>query len=143
MLDPKLLRTELENTAASLARRGYTLDTTLINSLEDQRKTLQVRTQELQNERNTRSKAIGRAKASGQDIQPLLNEIAGLGDTLKQVENDLEVIQAQLLKLQLSIPNLPHASTPNGNSEQDNVEIRRWGEPRALPFSPPSPPRST
>ncbi len=136
MLDPKLLRTELENTAASLARRGYTLDTTLINSLEDQRKTLQVRTQELQNERNTRSKAIGRAKASGQDIQPLLNEIAGLGDTLKQVENDLEVIQAQLLKLQLSIPNLPHASTPNGNSEQDNVEIRRWGEPRALPFSP-------
>ncbi len=136
MLDPKLLRTELENTAASLARRGYTLDTTLINSLEDQRKTLQVRTQELQKERNTRSKAIGRAKASGQDIQPLLNEIAGLGDTLKQVENDLEVIQAQLLKLQLSIPNLPHASTPNGNSEQDNVEIRRWGEPRALPFSP-------
>ena len=136
MLDPKLLRTELENTAASLARRGYTLDTASISTLEDQRKTLQVRTQELQNERNTRSKAIGRAKASGQDIQPLLNEIAGLGDALKQVENDLEIIQAQLLKLQLSIPNRPHTSTPNGNSEQDNLEIRRWGEPRALPFSP-------
>jgi seryl-tRNA synthetase len=136
MLDPKLLRTELENTATALARRGYTLDTTFISTLEDQRKTLQVRTQELQNERNTRSKAIGRAKASGQDIQPLLNEIAGLGDALKQVENDLEIVQAQLLKLQLSIPNLPHASTPDGNSEQDNVEIRRWGEPRTLPFSP-------
>ncbi len=136
MLDPKLLRTELENTATALARRGYTLDTASISTLEDQRKTLQVRTQELQNERNTRSKAIGRAKASGQDIQPLLNEIAGLGDALKQVENDLEIIQAQLLKLQLSIPNRPHTSTPNGNSEQDNLEIRRWGEPRALPFSP-------
>ena len=80
MLDPKLLRNELESTAAQLARRGYTLDVARISSLETQRKALQIRTQELQNERNARSKTIGRAKASGQDIQPLLNEIAGLGD---------------------------------------------------------------
>ena len=83
MLDPKRLRSELEQTATQLARRGYALDTTTINTLENQRKTLQVRTQELQNERNTQSKAIGNAKAKGQDIQPLLSAVATLGDQLK------------------------------------------------------------
>ena len=136
MLDPKLLRNELESTTAQLARRGYTLDATRINSLETQRKALQIRTQELQNERNARSKAIGRAKASGQDIQPLLNEIAGLGDTLKRTEIELDAIQAQLLDLQLGIPNIPHATTPTGNNETCNVEIRRWGEPRQFAFEP-------
>ena len=134
MLDPKLLRRELEQTAAKLARRGYVLDTELVGALETQRKSLQVRAQELQNERNTRSKTIGRAKASGQDIQPLLDEVASLGDKLKQAENDLEVVQAQLLALQLGIPNLPHDSTPSGNGDADNVEIRRWGEPRRFEF---------
>ena len=134
MLDPKLLRSELEQTAAKLARRGYILDTKLVGALEAQRKSLQVRAQELQNERNTRSKTIGRAKASGQDIQPLLDEVASLGDKLKQAENDLEVVQAQLLALQLGIPNLPHDSTPSGNGDADNVEIRRWGEPRRFEF---------
>ncbi|MEI2782076.1 MAG: serine--tRNA ligase [Candidatus Competibacter sp.] len=134
MLDPKLLRSELEQTAAKLARRGYVLDTELVGALETQRKSLQVRAQELQNERNTRSKTIGRAKASGQDIQPLLDEVASLGDKLKQAENDLEVVQAQLLALQLGIPNLPHDSTPSGNGDADNVEIRRWGEPRRFEF---------
>ena len=136
MLDPKLLRNELESTATQLARRGYTLDATRISRLETQRKTLQIRTQELQNERNARSKAIGRAKASGQDIQPLLNEIAGLGDTLKQTEIELDAIQAQLLDLQLGIPNIPHATTPTGDNETCNVEIRRWGEPRQFTFEP-------
>lgn len=136
MLDPKLLRNELESTATQLARRGYVLDVEHISTLETQRKTLQVRAQELQNERNTRSKAIGRAKASGQNIQPLLDEITGLGDTLKQTEIELEAIQTQLLDLQLGIPNIPHATTPVGNNETDNVEIRRWGEPRPFAFEP-------
>ena len=136
MLDPKLLRSELESTSAKLARRGHILDVERIGALETQRKILQVRTQELQNERNTRSKAIGRAKASGQDIQPLLDEIAGLGDALKQTEAELDAIQSQLLELQLGIPNIPHATTPTGDNEADNVEIRRWGEPRRFVFEP-------
>ncbi len=136
MLDPKLLRSELESTATQLARRGHTLDIERISTLENQRKTLQVHTQELQNERNTRSKTIGQAKASGQDIQPLLDEIAGLGDALKRTEVELNLIQTQLLDLQLGIPNIPHATTPAGNSEADNIEIRCWGEPRQFAFEP-------
>ena len=136
MLDPKLLRSALEQTAAKLARRGYDLDVEFVGALENQRKTLQVRTQELQNERNTRSKAIGRAKATGQAIQPLLDEVASLGEELKRVENELDVVQAQLLTLQLGIPNLPHDSTPTGSNDADNVEIRRWGEPRSFGFEP-------
>ena len=136
MLDPKRLRSELEQTAIQLARRGYALDTTTLNTLENQRKTLQVRTQELQNERNTQSKAIGNAKAKGQDIQPLLSAVATLGDQLKQAESELETIQDQLTTLQLGIPNLPHDSTPDGKGETDNVEIRRWGEPHPTAFEP-------
>ncbi len=136
MLDPKLLRTELESTATQLARRGYILNIETINTLETQRKTLQIRTQELQNERNTRSKTVGRAKASGQDLQPLLNEMASLGDQLKQAQIELDTVQAQLLTLHLGIPNLPHDSTPTGHNETDNTEIRRWGEPRHFVFEP-------
>ncbi|MDG4551247.1 MAG: serine--tRNA ligase [Candidatus Contendobacter sp.] len=136
MLDPKLLRTELESTAAKLARRGHILDIARISDLEAQRKALQIRAQELQNERNARSKAIGRAKASGQDIQSLLDEIAGLGDTLKRTETELDTVQGQLLDIQLGIPNIPHAATPTGGDAADNVEIRRWGEPRQFTFTP-------
>lgn len=136
MLDPKLLRTELEQTAKQLARRSYTLDKKLIETLEKQRRNLQTRTQELQNERNTRSKTIGHAKATGQNIQPLLDEVAGLGNQLKQTQNELEAIQTQLLAIQLDIPNIPHITTPDGTGEADNQEIRRWGEPRQFPFIP-------
>jgi seryl-tRNA synthetase len=136
MLDPKLLRSELEHTAAKLARRGYKLDMELFGSLENRRKTLQIQAQELQNERNARSKAIGHAKAHGQDIQPLLNEVAGLGDKLKQTEKELEVIKIQLLNLQLNIPNIPHESTPTGAGDADNREIHRWGQPRHFEFQP-------
>mgnify|MGYP000920357683 FL=1 len=136
MLDPKLLRNDLEFTATKLARRGYTLDIARISSLETRRKALQIRTQELQNERNARSKAIGHAKASGQDIQLLLNEIAGLGDALKRTETELDTVQAELSNLQLDIPNIPHATTPTGDGETDNVEIRRWGEPYQFAFKP-------
>lgn len=134
MLDPKLLRGELEQTATVLARRGYRLDTGLISDLEGQRKALQIRAQELQNTRNTRSKAIGQAKAAGQAVQPLLDEVASLGDKLKQAESALEIVQAQLSTLQLGIPNLPHTSVPDGVSEADNAEIRRWGQPQRLEF---------
>ena len=136
MLDPKLLRSELESTAAQLARRGYILNVKQITTLENQRKTLQVHTQELQNNRNTRSKTIGHAKATGQNIQPLLDEIAGLSNALKQTETELDILQSQLLNLQLDIPNIPHATTPTGNSEADNVEIRHWGEQRQFTFEP-------
>ena len=136
MLDPRLLRTEIEQTAAQLARRGYTLNRALISTLEERRKDLQIHTQQLQNERNTRSKTIGRAKATGQNIQPLMDEVAGLGEQLKQTETELETLQAQLLTIQLDIPNIPHTTTPNGTSEAENQEVRRWGEPRQFPFPP-------
>ena len=136
MLDPKLLRTDLEATATQLARRGFQLDVTRIGALEARRKAAQVATQELQNERNTRSKAIGMAKAKGQDTAPLLAEVADLGDKLKQAEVELTQIQIELDELLLGVPNIPHASVPAGRDENDNVEERRWGEPRAFDFDP-------
>ena len=136
MLDPKRLRNDLETTAIQLAQRGYILEVNSINELENQRKALQVKTQELQNERNTRSKTIGHAKATGQNVQPLLDEIAGLGNALKQAETDLNAIQTQLLNLQLTIPNIPHPTTPIGSNETDNLEIRKWGQPRPFNFKP-------
>ncbi len=135
MIDPKLLRNELEQTATRLARRGYTLDTQLFNTLEKKRKKLQIHTQELQNERNSHAKAIGHTKASGQDIQPLLNKVTGLSEALKQAESELEALQIQISNLQLGIPNLPHDSTPTGTSEADNTEIRRWNEPHHFKFN--------
>lgn len=136
MLDSRLFRTELEVTALKLARRGYKLDTVGIAALEAQRKDIQVRTQNLQNERNTRSKAIGKAKAQGQDVQPLLEEVAHLGDELKAAETGLDTIQAQLDTLLLAVPNLPHVSVPDGQDERDNQEVRRWGVPRDFDFTP-------
>ena len=136
MLDPKLLRNELESTARKLALRGYHLDTDQIYRLETLRKSLQVLTQDLQNERNVRSKSIGEAKASGQDIQPLRDEVAKLGNRLEKAQDDLNSVQEQLRTIQLDIPNLPHASTPAGLSETDNVEIRRWGEPPQFDYTP-------
>src|SRR5512143_1585134 len=128
MLDAKLLRTELEATAAKLAKRGYTLDMDYLGGLENRRKELQVRTQELQNQRNSRSKAIGKAKAAGEDIQPLLDEVASLGDELKQAEQAVTVVQEQLRQVLLDIPNIPHESVPLGKDENDNLEVRGWGE---------------
>ena len=136
MLDPKLLRNELESTARKLALRGYHLDTDQIYRLETLRKSLQVLTQDLQNERNVRSKSIGEARAVGQDIQPLRDEVAKLGSRLQKAQDDLSSVQEQLRTIQLDIPNLPHASTPSGNSEADNVEVRRWGEQPRFDFIP-------
>ncbi|MEJ2441238.1 MAG: serine--tRNA ligase [Gammaproteobacteria bacterium] len=134
MLDPKYLRQDLAQTAQLLQRRGYTLDVKRLGELEDQRKQFQVKTQELQAERNSKSKAIGQAKAKGEDIQPLLDAVAHLGDELKAAEDQLSLIQSQLDEIALSIPNIPHESVPVGKDENDNVELRRWGEPRQFDF---------
>ncbi len=136
MLDPKLIRTDLDTVAAQLKRRGFELDTARLAELEAERKALQVRTQELQNARNTRSKSIGKAKAAGEDIQPLLDEVAGLGDALKAAEEQLEGIQRELNDILMGIPNIPDETVPDGNSEDDNREERRWGEPPAFDFEP-------
>jgi seryl-tRNA synthetase len=136
MLDSKLFRSELEQTAKKLARRGFILDTKHFAELEAQRKALQVETQNLQNERNTRSKSIGQAKAKGEDIQPLLAEVSALGDKLKQTEERLAQVQEELNNIFISTPNIPHESTPTGKDENDNVEVRRWGEPARFDFEP-------
>ncbi|RDH90906.1 MAG: serine--tRNA ligase [endosymbiont of Seepiophila jonesi] len=134
MLDPRLLRNDLDNIAALLERRGFKLDKARILSLETRRKELQVQAQELQSERNSRSKSIGKAKAAGEDIQPLLAEVADLGDKLKQQQEALNEVQAELRDITLVIPNIPHDSVPDGKSEDDNREERRWGEPQAFDF---------
>jgi seryl-tRNA synthetase len=136
MLDPKLLRTDLDGVAATLARRGFTLDTAKVAELEARRKTLQVDAQELQNERNTKSKSIGKAKAAGEDIQPLLDEVASLGDRLKAANEALAEVQDALRELALGMPNLPHESVPDGRDEDDNREERRWGTPPEFDFEP-------
>ena len=136
MLDPKLLRSDLDGVAAQLARRGFTLDKARFLALEEERKTLQTRTQELQAERNRRSKAIGKAKAAGEDIAPLLAEVEGLGKELDEAKARLDEVLAGLDAFLMAIPNMPHPEVPDGEGEEDNVEIRRWGEPPAFDFEP-------
>jgi len=136
MLDPRLFRANLDETAAQLARRGFEINPESFIALEARRKAVQVLTQNLQNERNTRSKSIGQAKARGEDVQPLLDAVADLGDKLKESEQELEAIQAQLEELLLNIPNLLDADVPDGKGDADNVEIKRWGEPRQFDFPP-------
>ncbi|HJW07873.1 MAG TPA: serine--tRNA ligase, partial [Rhodanobacter sp.] len=136
MLDPALLRSQLAETAARLAEtRGYTLDVAAVESLESARKQLATETQDLQNLRNTRSKAIGQAKAKGEDTAALMAEVAGIGDKLKANEARLAEVQAKLAGIALGIPNIPHASVPVGKDEHDNVEVARWGTPREFAFA--------
>ncbi|MDH3934252.1 MAG: serine--tRNA ligase, partial [Gammaproteobacteria bacterium] len=134
MLDPKLLRNDLEGVARQLARRGFTLDTGKLQALEQQRKDIQALTQELQAERNGHSKNIGKAKANGEDIAPLLKEVEGLGEQLKSREDELAHVQAELNDILLGIPNIPHATVPEGKGEEDNQEFRTWGEPTQFDF---------
>jgi len=134
MLDPHRLRNELDATAACLNKRGFILDTAQLEELESRRKELQVSTQELQAERNTKSKNIGKAKAQGKDIQPLLDEVAQLGDKLKAAETGLVEIQEELQQILMAIPNVPHESVPAGKNEADNVEVRRWGQAKVFDF---------
>jgi seryl-tRNA synthetase len=135
MLDPTLLRGQLADTAARLkATRGYDLDVAGLERLEAERKQLQTRTQELQNLRNTRSKAIGMAKGKGEDTTALMAEVAGIADELKTSEQRLEDIRAEIDRIALTIPNIPHASVPLGKDENENKEIHRWGTPRTFDF---------
>jgi len=136
MLDPRLLRTELALVAEQLARRGMKLDMARIQSLEARRKDLQTQVQELQNLRNTKSKAIGKAKASGADMAPLMAEVAAFGDRLKAMDAELGELQEQVREIALGLPNLPDASVPDGKDEDSNREERRWGEPPAFAFPP-------
>ncbi|HEX2596685.1 MAG TPA: serine--tRNA ligase [Luteimonas sp.] len=136
MLDPALLRTQPAELAARLAEtRGFALDVAALETLEGERKQLQVRTQELQNLRNTRSKAIGQAKAKGEDVTALMAEVAGFGEELKASEARLDDIRARIEAIALGIPNLPDASVPPGNDETGNVEQHRWGTPRTFDFA--------
>ena len=136
MLDPALLRRDLEATAARLAARGFALDTARIARLEEERREVQGRTEALRNERNTRSKSIGRAKAAGEDVGPLLADVEKLGEALKSAERRLSELQAELEDIALEIPNLTHESVPEGRSEDDNREERRVGEPPRFDFEP-------
>jgi len=136
MLDPKLLRNETEQVAEQLARRGFDLDVALLAKLEEERKQAQLDAQELQTERNSRSKNIGKAKAAGEDIAPLLKEIEDLGDRHKAAESRLNDVLTQLQDIAMGIPNLPQADVPAGKDESENQEILRWGEPRQFDFEP-------
>ncbi len=136
MLDPRLFRTELDTVIKQLARRGIQFDSSRYDALEAKRKAIQVKTQDLQNTRNSRSKAIGQAKARGEDIQPLLDEVQHLGDELKQAEAELAEVQAALNAMLEAIPNILDESVPDGNSEDDNLEISSWGTPPEFDFTP-------
>ena len=135
MLDPALLRGQLDSVAERLRARGYDLNTAQIETLEAQRKAVQVETQDLQNQRNTRSKAIGAAKGKGENTSALMAEVAGIGEKLKANEQRLADLQAELAKITLGIPNLADASVPHGKDETDNKEIHKWGTPKSFNFA--------
>ena len=134
MIDIQLFRTDLDGIAKRLAGRGFQLDAEAFRVLEDERKTIQVKTQELQAKRNQSSKLIGQAKAKGEDASAILAEVATLGGELKADEVQLEAVQVKLQTLLLDVPNLPHSSVPAGKSADDNIEVRRWGNPRKFDF---------
>jgi seryl-tRNA synthetase len=136
MLDIRILRQDLDAAAVALARRGFVFDKARFLDLEARRKAVQVRTQELQNERNSRSKAIGQAKARGEDIEPLKAAVSELAEELKQCEQDLQQLQAELEDLLLQVPNLPQDGVPEGPDESANVELRRVGQPAEMTFTP-------
>ncbi|MGO2182375.1 MAG: serine--tRNA ligase [Pseudoalteromonas nigrifaciens] len=134
MLDSKFLRQDIEQTAARLAARGYELDVATVTALEEKRKTLQVKTQELQSQRNASAKAIGQAKAKGEDAQPLLDAVANLGSELDAAKAQQDVVLAAINDIALAIPNLPDESVPAGKDEDDNVDILTWGTPKKFDF---------
>lgn len=136
MIDPRRLRQDIETIAAELKKRGYTLDTVRFNELEEQRKSLQVEVQELQSERNSTSKKIGQAKAKGEDTSAIMASVADLGKRLGEAESRLNDVSDALNTLFLDMPNVPHVSVPVGKDEHENVEVKKWGEPRTFAFEP-------
>jgi seryl-tRNA synthetase len=136
MLDPKLLRSDPAGVAANLARRGFTLDVARFGALEESRKKWQIRADELRNERNVHAKSVGKAKAQGQDIAPLLKQTETLGAQLTEAEAELAKVQKELDDLVLGLPNMLQPTVPDGRDETANAELRRWGEPRRFDFKP-------
>lgn len=136
MLDPKLIRQDLEYVATQLKRRGITLNTAQLNTLEERRKELQTKIQDLQNERNVNAKAVGQAKAKGESVDHLLQQVKDLGEKLKLAEDKFTEVQDELHLTLAIIPNIPHESVPLGKSENDNQVIRTWGEPPQFKFTP-------
>ena len=134
MLDSKLLRSNLQDVADRLASRGFVLDVARIEALEEQRKTVQTRTEALQAERNSRSKSIGQAKGRGEDIAPLMADVERMANELSAGKVELDAIQTELDSILLDLPNLPHESVPLGADEEGNVEVRRWGTPTTFDF---------
>jgi seryl-tRNA synthetase len=136
MLDPRVLRHDLDATAKKLARRGFVLDRNRYRALEAERKRLQVEVETLRQRRNDRSKEIGRAKSAGQDVEALKTDVAALGDALGAAEASLAAVGRDLEEQLAGIPNLPHDSVPDGADDTSNVEVRRWGEPPKFDFEP-------
>jgi seryl-tRNA synthetase len=136
MIDQKLLRQSAEEVADNLARRGHEFDANAYLTLEEQRKTLQVDTEGLRNERNTSAKKIGKAKAAGDDVEPLLAAVKDLGDRLDASEARLREVQDALQAIELGLPNLLHDDVPKGNDESKNQEVRRWGDVPEFDFEP-------
>lgn len=134
MLDPQRLRQDIKQVQAKLIDRGYVLDVAAFNALEEERKSLQLKTESLQSERNAKSKLIGQVKSKGEDVQPILDSVAYLGDELKASQTDLAALQQKIQDISSDIPNLAHDSVPVGKDEEDNVESRRWGAPRSFNF---------
>lgn len=134
MLDPKLLRSDPEAVANGLKKRGFELDVESFKALEEERKSVQIKTESLQQERNSRSKNIGKAKAAGEDIAPLLKEVESLKSQLVQADEELKAIQEKMDALLAAVPNIPADEVPEGKDEDDNVELRRWGTPREFSF---------
>jgi len=136
MLDQKLLRTDIAAVAKALAKRnGYFLDVALFDGLENRRKELQVRSENLQAEKNNLSKNIGKAKAAGDDVNALLAQVNSMGDELNTLQDDLKKVQAELDGFLLLVPNTPDDSVPVGKDEHDNIEVRRWGTPTVFDYT--------
>lgn len=134
MIDPQLLRKDILSVADRLSSRGFVLDVDAYNQLESQRKTLQTDVESLQAQRTSKSKQIGQLKAKGEDVGTVMKEVAAIGDNLKSCQTDLESVVEDLTTMQHAIPNIPHESVPAGASEDDNVEVRRWGKPKQFDF---------
>ena len=135
MIDPKLLRTELDTVAEKLAKRGYELDKAFWQQVEEQRKSIQVKTEELQAKKNAGAKQVGLMKRNGENTDALMAEMATISSEMKQAEDALKALQEKIQAAALTIPNLPDDSVPAGKDENDNVEMRRWGEPRQFDFA--------
>lgn len=136
MLDAQLIRNQLDEVIEKLSHRGFQMDRTHLQDLETKRKQCQIDTEQLQSERNKLSKAIGQAKAQGEESRALMEKVVQIGEQLKNYEASLETIQTQLNELLLGIPNLPHESVPQGSTSEENLEVRRWGTPKTFRFTP-------